>query len=52
MDEAEDILAVVQHHDAITGTAAEFVMMDYSTTLATAFDKSFKAYQEQILTHL
>jgi hypothetical protein len=52
MDESEDILSVVQHHDGITGTSAEFVVMDYSTSLARAFDKSSKAYQQQILTQL
>ena len=34
---SEDILSVVQHHDAISGTEAEYVAMDYSTHLSDAF---------------
>ena len=34
---SEDILSVVQHHDAISGTEAEYVAMDYSTHLSEAF---------------
>lgn len=46
--ETEDILAVVQHHDGITGTEAEYVTMDYSTNLAKAFTKSKKLYSDLI----
>lgn len=41
----EDILSVLTHHDAITGTEFQFVSQDYAYKLATAFDESKKTYK-------
>ena len=46
--DSEDILTVLTHHDAITGTEFQYVAQDYALGLATAFDKSKKAYKEEI----
>lgn len=39
---------MVQHHDAITGTHAAHVGIDYLVNLATAFDKSGKLYVDYV----
>ena len=36
---------MLQHHDAITGTAAAFVDMDYRTNLISAFKPSEQSYR-------
>ena len=41
----EDWLAVYNHHDGITGTAASYVDMDYKTNLVKAFKPSEDAYR-------
>ena len=37
-------MGVVQHHDAISGTAKQYVTFDYQWNLAKAFDKGKIVY--------
>jgi hypothetical protein len=41
----EDILTVLTHHDAISGTEFQYVANDYAKKLATAFDKAKETYK-------
>jgi hypothetical protein len=43
-----DQLSVDQHHDAISGTAAQYVTFDYQFKLQTAQDKSQKPFKSII----
>lgn len=47
-DKMADILSVVQHHDAITGTHAAHVSVQYSTDLARAFTDGSNLYKSQL----
>ena len=49
MDKTEDQLAVLQHHDAIAGTEAQYVELDYSTNLARAFAGSEGTYKKHVV---
>ena len=46
--DTEDILTVLTHHDAITGTEFQFVAQDYAYRMAGAFDSSKKTYKQEI----
>jgi len=41
-----DAMGVYQHHDAITGTDAQFVADDYAYRLQKAMDKSYGEYKK------
>ena len=41
-----DAMGLLQHHDAITGTDAQYVAYDYNYRLQTAMDQSNALYEE------
>lgn len=41
-------MAIMTHHDAITGTSNQYVALDYGWRLAKAFDKSKAVYKKYI----
>ena len=43
-----DRIGIVQHHDAVTGTAKQVVADDYSKKIHTAIDINNKEYHKQI----
>jgi hypothetical protein len=43
-----DALSVYQHHDAITGTDAQYVANDYSHRLSVAAEETRKAYHAEL----
>lgn len=45
LKKGEDQLAVYNHHDGITGTAASYVDMDYKTNMVRAFKPIEDAYR-------
>ena len=47
-----DQLAIVQHHDAVTGTATQYVTLDYQYRLQRAQDISDISYKKEIIAAL
>jgi|SaaInl33SG_5_DNA_1037386.scaffolds.fasta_scaffold132313_1 hypothetical protein len=47
-----DQLAIVQHHDAVTGTATQYVTLDYQYRLQRAQDISDISYKKEIVAAL
>ena len=43
-----DPIGVAQHHDAITGTAKQYVSNDYSYRLQKGLDESRETYKKEI----
>ena len=43
-----DIMGVMQHHDAITGTSKQAVQNDYQRSMSKAFNKTNKIYSKFI----
>ena len=44
----EDVLTILTHHDAISGTEFQYVAQDYAFRLAKSFDESKQQYKEDI----
>lgn len=47
-----DQLAIVQHHDAVTGTATQYVTLDYQYRLQKAQDVSDITYKKEVVAAL
>ena len=43
-----DVMGIYQHHDAVTGTAKQFVADDYSARYVKAQKQSLKTYSKLI----